>query len=98
MPMTHPASRLGTWFGFTRRKSGDRPAPLLIHSGLSGASPHQRKRSRGRGTVIAENARNGGHHSLLTSHFSHLNAFPWLQDLNLRFAFGETGKLFRVTH
>jgi hypothetical protein len=30
-------------------------------------------------------------------HFSHFQTFARLQDRNLRFAFGQTGKLFRVT-
>jgi hypothetical protein len=28
----------------------------------------------------------------------HFDAFPWLQDRNLRFAFGEAGELFRITN
>jgi len=31
------------------------------------------------------------------SHFSHFETLSWLQDGDFRFAFGQAGKLFRVT-
>jgi hypothetical protein len=34
----------------------------------------------------------------LRAGFSHFDAVAWLQDRDFRFAFGETGKLFRVTN
>lgn len=33
----------------------------------------------------------------ITNHISHFETLPRLQDRNLRFAFGQPGKLFRVT-